>query len=157
MASPAESLLTSRGKGAPARAAAAGLGAAAVLLIVAATAMPWATYKSASTGTVHFGGGELGRAALWLAVTELALASCLWLKPAVFITMAALAVGAGSFVIAAALALHSIFRANTVYRYAPAPSHSAYSLGSGIGVLAAVGMIVIATVAMSQQLRRRGA
>jgi hypothetical protein len=156
VALPDDSPVASSVTGAPGRAAPAALGAAAVLMIVAATAMPWATYKSDSAGTVHFGGGELGRAALLLAVTELALALCLGLKPAAFVSMAAVAVGVGSLGVAAALALHSIALANTVYRRAPGPSQSAYGLGSGIGLLAAVGMIAIAAVTMGHQVRRRG-
>lgn len=132
-----------------------GLGATAVILAVAAGAMPWATYRSAVTGTVRFGGGDLGHAVLWLAVGQMVLALCLWHWPAVTVGVAAVVVGAGTFVVAAALALHSIARANTVYRYAAGPSHSAYAWGSGLGLLSAVGMIIIAAVTTGHVVHQR--
>jgi hypothetical protein len=128
---------------------------AAVLLIVAVTTMPWAIYNSAPTGLSASVGGEVGRVVLWLATGELIVTMCLWIKSDAMFGVAAVSVGAGSIVAAPALALDSIARANSASRYSSSPSHTTYGVGSAVGPLAAVGMIVLASLAVSHVTRQR--
>jgi hypothetical protein len=100
-------------------------------------------------------GASWGEVSLWLAIGEVVVAMCLWIKPDANFGIAAVAVGAGSLVAATALALDSIGRANSAFPDSASPSHTAYGMGSGVGLLASLGMIVLASLALSHVARRR--
>jgi hypothetical protein len=116
--------------------------AAAALLTAAATWMPWATHKVASTGaTTSFTGGPLGAVLavlglvlMVLAVTQVRLTSSVLSVSAVFLACVALACSI-------AMALTKIHAANSVA--ATSAWETSYSYGAIVGVVASIALVVL--------------
>jgi hypothetical protein len=109
---------------------------AAVVLALAATVMPWATYKDVAGGsTTVFRGGALGLVLVVLGLASIAL-SLAWLRQtSAALRREQLAVGCGAAIVCVALALNKISAANNVR--AVGPSQTSYGFASGIAFIAA--------------------
>ena len=144
---------------------------AALLLVVAAVVIPWATLKDEATGvTTVFRGGPLSVVLVLFAicVVALALLSLVWPSPVLYGIQAA--VGALAVVVSIALALSKIALANETARGGATASvtgigttvghatETAYAMGGAVAV-AAAGLIMVASLvglANSQATDRSG-
>ena len=108
---------------------------AAVVLILAATVMPWATFKDRASGTTTFRGGALGVVLVLLGVASIALSLALLRRPSLALGRLQLAVGCAAVIACIVLALNRISAANNVT--AAGPSQTAYGYASGIAFIAA--------------------
>jgi peptidoglycan/LPS O-acetylase OafA/YrhL len=121
---------------------------AAVVLILAATIMPWATHKDISSGsTTTFRGGALGVVLVVLGLASIALSLATRRGPSIALGRLHLVVGCTALIVCVALALNKISAANNVT--ATGPSQTAYGYASGVAFIAA------ATIAFTSLRRMR--
>jgi hypothetical protein len=106
------------------------------VLILAATVMPWATYKDVGRGaTTTFRGGALGVVLVVIGIASIALSLMSLGRPSIAVSRLHLAVGCAAVIVCIVLALNRISAANNVT--AAGPSRTAYGYASGIAFIAA--------------------
>ena len=119
---------------------------AAALLILAATVLPFATYKDLANGvTTTFGGGAGGVILVALGVASIGSSFVLLRRPSPALYRIQLALGCSALVVAVVLSLDKISAAN--HFEATGPSQTSYAFGSAVAVLAAA---TIAFTALTQ-------
>ena len=109
---------------------------AAALLILAATVLPFATYKDLADGvTKPFRGGAGGVILVVLGVASIGSSFALLRRPSPALYRIQLALGCSALVVAVVLSLDKISAAN--HFEATGPSQTSYAFGSAVAVLAA--------------------
>jgi hypothetical protein len=125
---------------------------AAGLLIVAATVMPWATYKDVTTGvTTTFRGGDLSALLAVVGVASVALSLLSITRTSTLVKRVHVAVGSTALVVSIVLALSKISAANHVTQRGP--SQTSYALGSAVAVVAAAVIALTCVVKLGAPTR----
>jgi peptidoglycan/LPS O-acetylase OafA/YrhL len=114
---------------------------AALVLILAATVMPWATYKNTATdATTTFRGGTLGVVLVVLGGLSIALSLMSLREPSRVRGRIHLAVGCAAMLVCVVLALHKISTANHVT--VAGGAQTAYGFAPGVAFVAAATITV---------------
>jgi hypothetical protein len=119
---------------------------AALLLVVAATLVPWATYRDVQTdATTTFRGGPLSVLLVAFGTASIVVSLLLLTRHAASLYKLQLAIGSAALIDSVALALSKISLANHVAMARATASHTAYSFGGGVAILAsaAIGLTSI--------------
>jgi hypothetical protein len=120
---------------------------ASIAFIIAANWMPWAT---SNLGTVRFTPGALSPFMTGIAIMVIALTSGRLRRPAKVVDWLLIGASTTAVITAAYSALHAISSAN-----ANPGGGTAYRVGSGVGVLAALLMLALAGVRIAVQANHR--
>jgi hypothetical protein len=129
-------------------------GLSSLLLLVSATWLPWATYRTA-TLTMSFRGGRLGLVLVACVSGSLGLAavSLAWNRAGVY--WLELSLGCIALICSLVLALAKIAEANQTANTHPGYSHTSYGIGSGLGIAASV-LMVVASMTQLRSFRGSG-
>jgi hypothetical protein len=120
--------------------------ASSALVIVAATRMPWATYRDVgSNATTTFRGGPSGLVLAALGIVSLVGAAVSLVRRSAALDRAEMAVGCAAVVTSIVMTLSDISRANHAALAGEGPSRTSYTYGAGVAVL---GSLAIATISL---------
>lgn len=123
---------------------------AGVLLVVATTALPWATYTNRSSDhPTWFRGGSVATALVTLGVASILLSTLSFARSTRSIRPVQLAVGCVAVVVSVALALTKIHAANHFGSLQDGGAKTSYASGSGLGIAASVVIAVTSAVALT--------
>jgi amino acid transporter len=120
---------------------------AALLLVVAATLMPWATYRDVQTdATTTFRGGPLSVLLVAFGTASIVLSLLLLTRNAASLYKLQLVIGSAALIDSIALALSKISLANHVAMAQETASRTAYSFGGGVAILASAAIALISII-----------
>ncbi len=124
----------------------------AVVLILAATVMPWATYKDVSrdvTTTLH--GGHVGLLLVALGSTTIVSSPGLLTHLSIAVSRLHVVLGSAALLVSIVLALHGISRANSLALGAaqPGPTRTSYALGAGVAIIASTVIALTSAIRVS--------
>lgn len=129
---------------------------AAAAMVLAATALPWATSRNQATDvTTAFRGGPLSAALIVGAGATITLSVVRLARWAAVIDIMQMAVAVGSVVVCVGLALSKIAAANDFV--SPGPTQTSYAIGAGLGLLAGWTMVVTSALSLAQRPGRNPA
>jgi len=129
---------------------------AAVVLIVASTVMPWATYKDVSTdATTTFHGGQLGLGLVALGAATIVSSPGLLTRLSTPVSRLHVVVGSAALVGSIVLALHRISQANSTISLAngvtqPGPTRTSYAFGAGVAIVASTAIALMSVLRVSE-------
>lgn len=128
------------------------LAVAGLVLVVAATVMPWATHRDVATGvTTAFRGGALGLLLVIFGLGTIAPLPILITRSSPPLYRLPLACGSAALLVSILVALKEISAANHVTQ--TGPSVTSYAFGAGVAIVAA---IVIALTSLIELANAQG-
>ncbi len=123
---------------------------AGVLLIVATTAMPWATYKEVSTDrTIWFRGGPLAAVLVTLGAVSVVLSVVSLARLSRSMLRVELVVGCTAVGVSIALALSKISAANHFSSFQEGGAQTSYAIGAGLGVIVSIAIVVTSAIGLA--------
>lgn len=125
---------------------------AGVLLIVATTTMPWATYKEVLTDrTIWFRGGFLAAVLVTLGAVSIMVSALSLVHPSRWTPRLHLVVGCTAVVVSVALALSKISAANHFHSLQDGGAQTSYASGAGLGIIASIVLAVTSAIVLASE------